>query len=137
MSLFSLYPNDFLFFLYPLRAFLEEHPDDALIRKNFKKTNLLTGSNLNEGNWFIVYELPDYFSRDNPSLVARDQFADSITKLFKYYPTFPKEINSFGREAIMYRYTPWNDHNNMLDNRNNLDKVKKNYEDGSDGRTLF
>jgi len=104
-------------------AFLEENPNDALIRKNFKKTNLLTGSNLNEGNWFIVYELPDYFSRDNPSLVARDQFADSITKLFKYYPTFPREINSFGREAIMYRYTPWNDHNNMLDNRNNLDKV--------------
>lgn len=41
--------------------FFPESPAKALEKKNFKKTNILIGTNQNEGFFFIIYYLADIF----------------------------------------------------------------------------
>ena len=43
--------------------FFPESPVKALERKSFKKTNILIGTNVNEGFYFIIYYLADIFKR--------------------------------------------------------------------------
>ena len=45
-------------------VFFPDTPAKALQRKNFKKTNILLGTNLNEGHYFIIYYLTDIFKKE-------------------------------------------------------------------------
>ncbi len=101
-------------------AFLVESPRATLERRNFKKCPILLGSNLNEASFFIIYELAD-FLKLNRSTMTREQFVVSMSRLFQYYPQYPRTINSFGLDAIIYRYTNWIDPENQLWNLLGLD----------------
>ena len=43
--------------------FFPESPAKALLRKNFKKTNILLGTNRDEGNYFLIYFLTEIFKK--------------------------------------------------------------------------
>ena len=97
-------------------AFLIESPEVSLQRRSFKKCPILLGSNLNEGSFFIIYELQDWLGLDT-KIMKQEQFLTSVEKLFYYYPQYPLENNDFGRDAIRYQYSNWlepdNDHLNV------------------------
>ena len=45
-------------------VFFPDTPAKALQRKNFKKTSILLGTNLNEGHYFIIYYLTEIFKKE-------------------------------------------------------------------------
>ncbi len=101
-------------------SFLVETPEMTLTRRSFKKCPILLGSNLNEASFFLMYELPEYLKL-NHSTMSREQFQNSINRLFHYYPQYPRTINSFGTDAIIHQYTNWLDSENHLLNLIGLD----------------
>ncbi len=101
-------------------SFLVETPEMTMKRRNFKKCPILLGSNLNEASFFIIYELPDFLQL-NRSTMSREQFENSIDRLFQFYPQYPRTVNSFGTDAIVYQYTNWLDPDNHLLNLIGLD----------------
>ncbi len=107
-------------------AFLVESPETSMRLRSFKKCPVLMGSNLNEGAFFLIYELHDYLKL-NKSTMTREQFLASINILFYYYPQYPKQINSFGLEAITYHYTNWIDPEDQLANLISLDNAVGDY----------
>lgn len=101
--------NQFPFVAVIDGVLIPESPKMAFNNLHFKKTPILIGTNINEGNYFLVYEKPNYFPHNvSDSLnLSRSQFLHCVHHLFKYYPQYPKELNSFGEEAIKFQYTPW------------------------------
>lgn len=86
---------------------IPESPLMAFKNKHFKQTSILIGTNLNEGSYFLPYWKVQYFPLVDKTFLTREQFIDCIQDFFRYYPQFPKELNSFGREAIVFQYKPW------------------------------
>ena len=107
-------------------AFLVETPEMSLERENFKKCPILLGSNLNEGAYFLIYELDEYLQL-NSSRMTRRQFEKSVRDLFFYYPQYPRRINQFGLEAILFQYTNWIDPDDQLANIIKLDQATGDY----------
>jgi len=103
-------------------AFLIETPMMSLKRRAFKKCPLLMGSNLNEGSFFLIYELSDWLKLNSTSM-TREQFLSSINLLFFHYPQFPQTINSIGLDAIAFQYSNWLDPENKLSNIRMLDNA--------------
>lgn len=103
-------------------AFLVESPEMSLKRQSFKKCPILLGSNLNEGSFFLIYELTEILKL-NRSSMTRENFTSSIRKLFYFYKSFPNTINSFGLEAIIYQYSHWLDPDDQLANIRALDNA--------------
>jgi len=87
-------------------AFLEKSPLHSLATRNFKKCNIMMGSNTHEGYFFIFYYLTHYFSKedimDSKSnvLINRQQFELSVKELNPY-------TNAIARQAITFEYTDW------------------------------
>lgn len=107
-------------------TFLTETPTSALQSSNFKKAPLLLGSNKNEGAWFLIYQYVEHFSFSD-SLISRKQFMFIMDSLFHYYPQYPQKMNIFGKQAVAFQYTHWQDPNNKVMNRVNLDQVVGDY----------
>jgi acetylcholinesterase len=103
-------------------TFLIETPQMSLKRRSFKKCPILIGSNLNEGSFFIIYELYDYLNRTHTQM-NRDEFLHSINQLFFHYPAYPQQINSIGLDAIAFQYSNWLDPNNKTKNIYQLDQA--------------
>ena len=78
--------------------FLPEDPKSAMENGNFKDCEMIIGSNTNEANFFLVYEVPG-FDKDTESLLDYDGYM----KAFEY--TFPK-VSSIQLEAIARKYKP-------------------------------
>lgn len=102
--------------------FLPDRPELMLGRRSFKRCPLLTGSNRNEGSWFVVYELSDRLTEVPPGstrvalevrpgdrqTMPREQYQIALNTLFFYYPQYRQELNStFGIDAISFQYTDW------------------------------
>ena len=102
-------------------VFLIESPEMALRRGNFKKCDILLGSNKNEGNFFIIYEI-DSLNRTH-TFLDRNTFLESMNQLFFFYPQYPQEINSIGRDAIVFQYSSWLDPDDKYKNIANLDNA--------------
>ena len=103
-------------------AFLVESPEMSLKRQSFKKCPILLGSNLNEGSFFLIYELSE-FLKLNRSSMTRENFTTSIRKLFYFYKSYPQTINSFGLDAILFQYSHWLDPDDQLANIKALDNA--------------
>lgn len=89
-------------------TFLPDSPDELLRRKNFKKCPILLGSNLNEGSYFLFYELQEFLNLRLMSMNSKD-FQKSIHRLFYYYPQYKQEISQSALDAIIFQYTNWLD----------------------------
>ncbi|CAN0093841.1 unnamed protein product [Lampetra fluviatilis] len=95
--------------------FIAEAPSTLVDRGAFNHTDLLVGVNLNEGSFFLVYEVPG-FSKDADSLITREQFLQAIGMCLPY-------ISDLGRDAAVLQYTDWNDEHNRVKNRDALDAM--------------
>ncbi|XP_018319548.1 acetylcholinesterase-like isoform X2 [Agrilus planipennis] len=102
-------------------AFLDEHPVRALQNKNFKKTNLLMGSNTEEGFYFIIYYLTELFPKEENVYVNRQEFMRAVTELNPY-------VNGIARQAIVFEYTDWLNPDDAVSNRDALDKMVGDYQ---------
>ncbi|XP_072179996.1 cholinesterase-like [Diadema setosum] len=80
-------------------TFIPEIPRTSLERQSFKSTEILLGSNLNEGFFFMIYEVPGY-NKDEESLLNRDEYRNALQYSFSH-------VNSFGQDAIAFYYTDW------------------------------
>lgn len=101
-------------------SFLDEHPVRALANKNFKKTNILLGSNSEEGNYFIIYYLTELFRNEENVYVSRQEFLRAVTELNPH-------VNAIARQAIIFEYTDWLNPDDSVSNRNALDKMVGDY----------
>lgn len=58
--------------------YLREHPSSSVKRGKFKRTNILLGSNKDEGSYFLVYGIPKlFFMRQNQTL-EREEYLSVI-----------------------------------------------------------
>jgi hypothetical protein len=96
-------------------SFLDESPETAMRLGNFKKCNILLGSNSEEGNYFVLYYFPDMFPRVEDITVNRQNFTQTIIAA---YPN----LNKIQRAALQYEYTNWIDPDDTDWNRDAVDK---------------
>lgn len=62
--------------------FIPDHPINMVEEGKFKKADLLMGTNENEGTFFLVYDFASHFSKDNSSLLTRQQAIDIVRTMF-------------------------------------------------------
>lgn len=60
--------------------FLPDTPDALLKRGAFKNTSILLGSNSNEGNYFLVYLMPDLFPLDTHRPLTRSEYSSAVRR---------------------------------------------------------
>nr|XP_033813645.1 cholinesterase isoform X2 [Geotrypetes seraphini] len=99
--------------------FLTEKPEILVKLGQFKKTQILTGVNKDEGTYFLVYRVPG-FSKDNESLINSKEFQESV-KL-----SFPK-ATELGLESVIFHYTNWEEDQNPEKNRDAMDDIVGDY----------
>ena len=97
-------------------AFLDEHPGVAMRKENFKKTNILLGSNKDEGFYFVLYFFSKIFPKEEEVFINREQFLTSIKEA---YPL----SNTLQRKAIEYEYTNWLKPDDPVANRVAVDRI--------------
>ncbi|KAH8009645.1 hypothetical protein HPB51_018913 [Rhipicephalus microplus] len=80
-------------------AFLDESPQESLAARNFKKTNLLLGSNRDEGTYFLIYYLTELFRRDESVYLGREDFVRAVRELnplvYAYYFTHRSSVSAW------------------------------------------
>lgn len=81
-------------------SFLDEKPMVSMKNMNFKKTNILIGTNQDEGMYFIFYHLPDMFPKEEDVFISREDFKRAINELNVY-------ANPLQKKAIEFEYTNW------------------------------
>ncbi|CRK91881.1 CLUMA_CG005501, isoform A [Clunio marinus] len=101
-------------------AFLDETPQRSLASGRFKKTDILTGSNSEEGYYFIIYYLTELLRKEEGITVSREEFLQAVRELNPY-------VNGAARQAIIFEYTDWNEPDNPHSNRDALDKMVGDY----------
>ncbi|XP_042882012.1 acetylcholinesterase-like [Penaeus japonicus] len=77
-------------------AFLPDDPMEMIQRGECKKTEVLLGSNKDEGTFFILYDFLKYFKREGENHLKREEFLEIINEIFKDWS--PVE-----REAIIFQ----------------------------------
>ncbi|NP_001303635.1 acetylcholinesterase-like precursor [Cimex lectularius] len=80
--------------------FLPKHPLELLAEGDFPETEIIIGSNLDEGTYFMLYDFIDYFEKDGPIFLQRDKYLDIVNTIFKNMITLE-------RDAIIFQYTDW------------------------------
>ncbi|XP_071949453.1 cholinesterase-like [Antedon mediterranea] len=95
--------------------FIVETPQATLQKKAFKPCEIIIGSNTNEANFFLIYEVPGY-SKDTESLLDKSQFREAIEYCW------PNK-NSFAHDAIEFQYTDWLKPNNDASFRDAIDQA--------------
>ncbi|XP_076311232.1 acetylcholinesterase-like isoform X1 [Tachypleus tridentatus] len=101
-------------------AFIDEHPTVSLVTKNFKKTNILMGSNSEEGTYWIIYYLTELFKKDEEVYLTREDFINSMKELNPY-------IGEDAQQAIIFQYTDWLNPNSSIHIRDAIDKIVGDY----------
>nr|BAF46104.1 acetylcholinesterase [Pediculus humanus corporis] len=100
--------------------FLPEHPIDMMKKGDFPETELLVGSNQDEGTYFLLYDFIDYFEKDGPSYLDRDKFLELIDNIFK-------NVTKAEKEAIIFQYTDWDQVNDGLVNQKMISDIVGDY----------
>lgn len=101
-------------------AFLDETPQKSLAHGRFKKTDILTGSNTEEGYYFIIYYLTELFHKEEGVTITRKEFLQAVKELNPY-------MTGPARQAVIFEYTNWTEPNNVVSNRDALDKMVGDY----------
>lgn len=101
-------------------SFIDDLPMKSLESKNFKKTNILMGSNTEEGYYFIIYYLSELFRKEENVYVNREEFLQAVRELNPY-------LNTVARQAVVFEYTEWLNPEDPIQNRDALDKMVGDY----------
>ena len=102
-------------------AFLTETPLKAMHNGHYKKCPILLGNTLNEASYWLHYYDKTIFSLHSESLISHNQFGLLIDDFFDFHPYYPRHLNSFGKEAILFQYTNWQNPDDQRMNRYQLD----------------
>ena len=100
--------------------FLLDEPINLFQAGKFKKCPILTGTNRDEGNFFLKSSFPEFKSKNLPELTY-DDFKRILTDFFYFFPKYPHYANDLVKNALIYRYTNWSDVNGFQSLVNNLD----------------
>ena len=103
-------------------AFLDEHPGAAMRNQNFKKANILLGSNKDEGNYFVLYFFHEAFPR-----TAKDVFINRTQFLRAIEDAYPL-ANKLQQKAIEFEYTNWLNPEDPVSNRVAVDRMTGDWE---------
>lgn len=95
---------------------MDETPQKTMTHGRFKKTEILMGSNTEEGYYFLIYHLTELFRKEEGVTVPRKEFIQAVKELNPY-------VNAPARQAIIFEYTNWTDPNDAEGNRDALDKM--------------
>nr|WLK66395.1 acetylcholinesterase [Eocanthecona furcellata] len=101
-------------------VFLPKDPMELLVEGDFPETEILIGSNLNEGTYFLLYDFIDYFEKDGASPLQRDKFVEIVNTIFK-------NRSHLEREAIIFQYTDWENVNHVIRNQEMIADVVGDY----------
>ena len=88
---------------------------------NFKKTNILLGSNKDEGNYFLFYFFPDLFQRAE-SIPSRPSNPISRHDFVQIFGEINPNLNEVQRAVLQHEYTNWINPHNPVENRDAVDK---------------
>ncbi|CAB3238784.1 unnamed protein product, partial [Arctia plantaginis] len=77
-------------------VFLPKDPETMMREGNFHNTEVLLGSNQDEGTYFLLYDFLDYFEKDGPSFLQREKFLEIVDTIFK-------DFSKIKREAIVFQ----------------------------------
>lgn len=102
-------------------TFVYDLPARSLATSNFKKTNIMMGSNTEEGYYFIIYYLTELFRKEENVYVNREEFLQAVRELNPY-------VNNVARQAIVFEYTDWLNPDDPIKNRDALDKMVGDYQ---------
>ncbi|XP_065348918.1 acetylcholinesterase isoform X1 [Cloeon dipterum] len=80
--------------------FITDDPMELLKQGALKETEIMIGSNRDEGTYFVLYDFIDQFDKDSASFLPRDKFVHLINTIFKDRPQIE-------RDAILFQYTAW------------------------------
>lgn len=97
--------------------FLLDEPEQLFKSGKFKKCSILTGTNKDEGNFFLRSSFPEFKNKTAPEL-SYSEFERILTDNFYYFPKYPLLANDNVKNALIYRYTNWSDISSktMVDN---------------------
>ncbi|XP_043238566.1 acetylcholinesterase-like isoform X1 [Amphibalanus amphitrite] len=107
---------DFAFVPVVDGSFLVETPRASLASGNFKKVNLLMGSNKDEGYFYLLYYLTDLFGLREDPQVTHEMFLDAVKQL---HP----RLTTPARSAIAFEYTPWANTESSAHMRDAIDEM--------------
>ena len=102
-------------------SFLDESPGAAMRSGNFKKANILLGSNKDEGNYFVLYSFFELFPREEEVFINRKQFTQLIGQAYPF-------SNKLQRKAIEFEYTNWLNPEDPASNREAVDRMTGDWE---------
>jgi len=102
-------------------SFLDEAPGAAMRSGNFKKANILLGSNKDEGNYFVLYSFYELFPKKEEVFINRKQFLSTIEDAYPF-------ANKLQRKAIEYEYTNWLNPDDPVSNRVAVDRMTGDWE---------
>ena len=97
-------------------SFLDEKPAVSLKNMNFKKTNILMGTNQDEAMFFIFYYLSDLFPKEEDVFISKEDFVRAIDELNMY-------ANPLQKRAIEFEYTNWLNPQDPIKNREEVDRL--------------
>jgi acetylcholinesterase len=101
-------------------VFLKESPKESIAKGNFKKTEILTGTDKEEATYFLLYSFPQIFKNHDDIKISRETFLKTINE------SFP-QLSGIQRGALAYEYTNWNDLEDSASNIDALDKMLGDY----------
>jgi acetylcholinesterase len=96
-------------------SFLHKKPAVSMKKKEFKKANILMGTNKDEAMIDVFYYMSDLFLKEENVSINRKDFKRSIAEL-----NF--NANPLQRKAIEFEYTNWMHPNDPLKNRDEVDR---------------
>jgi carboxylesterase type B len=107
--------------------FLPEEPIVLLNKGKFKKCPIMLGVNKDEANWFYIYQFADYRNLTVLPPINYEMHKKILANLFTFYPQFPSRATKPVIDAILYKYTPWDNVHNIKRNIEMLDDAPADY----------
>ena len=102
-------------------SFLDDTPASSLQSGNFKKTNILLGSNKDEGNYILFYYLTDLFRLEEDVFITSSNFDLTIREA-------NVQLNKIQRAVLRHEYTNWMNPDDPVENRDAVDKFVGDYQ---------
>jgi carboxylesterase type B len=107
--------------------FLEETPLELVNKGKFKKCPIMLGVNRDEANWFYVYNFEEYRNFKIEPKLNYDTYKVMLNSLFYYFPQFPTKTKKSVLDAIIYKYSYWDNVQNRKKNIEYLDDAAADY----------
>ena len=102
-------------------SFLDDTPASSPQSSIFKKTNILLGSNKDEGNYILFYYLTDLFRLEEDVFITSSNFDLTIGEA-------NIQLNKFQRAVLRHEYTNWMNPDDPVENRDAVDKFVGDYQ---------